>query len=168
MPKKLPTGGSGPLRSAPHSSGRDALAVGCGGLACGTLAADSRLGLDGLAGPVVVDRGVRRDVLPVTVSCHQRVILMAWWAHGNSRRLTCAAFMGPGLGSAAQLAGAAAGRYLPTGQGLDPGVQQRRLEPTPGASINRVVQCAVVTLPGWNLSAVSVTAAPHRAFWLAG
>ena len=50
---------------------------------------------------------------------------MAWRAQGKSSRLTWAAFQGAGLGAAVPgVAGDVAGRYLPPGQRLDPGVQQ--------------------------------------------
>ena len=50
----------------------------------------------------------------------------AWRACGKSRRLDGEDLQGAGLGAAVPgLAGGAAARYLPPGQRLDPGVQQR-------------------------------------------
>ena len=62
----------------------------------------------------------------MAVCFRQRVILTAWRACGKSRRLTWAAFrVRVSMRPCPALAGGAAARYLPPGQRLDPGVQQR-------------------------------------------
>jgi hypothetical protein len=62
----------------------------------------------------------------VTVSCRQRVILMALAGAGEVQPADVRGFEGAGLGAAVPgVAGDAAGRDLPPGQRLDPGVQQR-------------------------------------------
>ena len=60
------------------------------------------------------------------MSCRQRVILIAWRACGKSSRADIGGLQSAGLGTAVPgVAGDAAGRDLPPGQGPDLGTQQR-------------------------------------------
>ena len=62
----------------------------------------------------------------MAVSCRQRVILMAWRATGEVQAADVRGLEGAGLGRPCPVvAGGAAGRDLPPGQRLDPGMQQR-------------------------------------------
>ena len=62
----------------------------------------------------------------MAVSFRRRVILMAWRARGEVQAADVGGLQGAGLDAAVPgVAGDAAGRHLPPGQRLDPGVQQR-------------------------------------------